>query len=55
MLSGSAAMKNDILQSLKVMVKCPFVQGYGQTEGGGTVFFNSLHDTMPGTIGGIER
>ena len=55
MLSGSAAMKNDILQSLKVMVKCPFVQGYGQTEGGGTVFFNSLHDTIPGTIGGIEN
>ena len=55
MLSGSAAMKNDILQSLKVMIKCPFVQGYGQTEGGGTVFFNSLHDTIPGTIGGIEN
>ena len=55
MLSGSAAMKNDILQSLKVMIGCPFVQGYGQTEGGGTVFFNSLHDTVPGTIGGIEN
>ena len=55
MLSGSAAMKNDILQSLKVMIGCPFVQGYGQTEGAGTVFFNSLHDTVPGTIGGIEN
>ena len=55
MLSGSAAMKNDILQSLKVMFGCPFVQGYGQTEGAGTVFFNSLHDTIPGTIGGIEN
>ena len=55
MLSGSAAMKNDILQSLKVMVKCPFVQGYGQTEGGGTVFFFFFYDTMPGTIGGIEN
>jgi len=53
MLSGSAAMKNDILQSLKVMVGCPFVQGYGQTEGSGTVFFNSLHDTCPGTLGSI--
>ena len=55
MLSGSAAMKNDILQNLKVMIGCPFVQGYGQTEGGGTVFFNSLHDTVPGTIGGVEN
>ena len=55
MLSGSAAMKNDILQNLKVMLCCPFVQGYGQTEGAGTVFFNSLHDICPGTIGGIEN
>ena len=55
MLSGSAAMKNDILQSLKVMIGSPFVQGYGQTEGAGTVFFNSLHDICPGTIGGIEN
>jgi long-chain acyl-CoA synthetase len=55
MLSGSAAMKDDILQSLKVMLNCGFVQGYGQTEGAGTVFFNSLHDTIPGTIGGIEN
>ena len=55
MLTGSAALKNDILQSLKVMVGCGFVQGYGQTEGGGTVFFNSIHDTIPGTIGGIEN
>ena len=55
MLSGSAAMKTDILQNLKVMVCCGFIQGYGQTEGAGTVFFNSLHDTIPGTIGGIEN
>ena len=55
MLSGSAAMKDDILQNLKVMLNCGFVQGYGQTEGAGTVFFNSLHDTIPGTIGGIEN
>ena len=55
MLSGSAAMKNDILQNLKVMVGCPFVQGYGQTEGAGTVIFNTMHDTCPGTIGGIEN
>ena len=55
MLSGSAAMKADLIERLISMVGCPFVQGYGQTEGGGTVFFNSLHDTIPGTIGGIEN
>ena len=55
MLSGSAALKSNIIQNLKVMVGCPFVQGYGQTEGGGTAFLNSIYDTMPGTIGGIEN
>ena len=55
MLSGSAALKSNIMQNLKVMVSCPFVQGYGQTEGGGTAFLNSIYDTMPGTIGGIEN
>jgi len=55
MLSGSAALKSNIMQNLKVMVGCPFVQGYGQTEGGGTAFLNSIYDTMPGTIGGIEN
>ena len=55
LLSGSAAMKGDMIQKLKVMVGCPFVQGYGQTEGGGTAFLNSMYDTCVGTIGGIEN
>ena len=55
MLSGSAAMKTDIIQKLKLLVGCPFVQGYGQTEGGGTAFLNSIYDTCVGTIGGIEN
>ena len=44
-----------MIQKLKVMVGCPFVQGYGQTEGGGTAFLNSMYDTCVGTIGGIEN
>ena len=55
LLSGSAAMKIDMIQKLKVMVCCPFVQGYGQTEGAGTSFLNSIYDTCVGTIGGIEN
>ncbi len=55
LLSGSAAMKGDMIQKLKVMVCCPFVQGYGQTEGAGTSFLNSMYDTCVGTIGGIEN
>ena len=48
-------MKGDMIQKLKVMVGCPFIQGYGQTEGGGTAFLNSMYDTCVGTIGGIEN
>ena len=55
MLSGSAAMKADLIERLTSMVGCPFVQGYGQTEGGGTSFLNSIYDTNEGTIGGIEN
>ena len=55
MLSGSAAMKADMMQKLKVMVGCPFVQGYGQTEGGGTAFIKNMFDTEVGSIGGIEN
>jgi long-chain acyl-CoA synthetase len=55
MLSGSAAMKPDLIERLTSMLGCPFVQGYGQTEGGGTSFFDSMYDTYEGTIGGIEN
>ena len=55
MLSGSAAMKKYILQRIIVMLNCPFVQGYGLTEGNGTTFINSMHDTFSGVIGGVEN
>ena len=55
MLSGSAAMKKYILQRIIVMMGCPFLQGYGLTEGNGTTFINSMHDTFTGTIGGVEN
>ena len=55
MLSGSAALKKELIQCFKVMVGCPFVQGYGQTEGAGTSFLSSIYDTYPGTIGGIQN
>ena len=54
-ISGSAAMKKYIIQRLVVMWGCPFLQGYGLTEGAGTTFINSMHDTFCGTIGGIEN
>jgi len=51
MLSGGAALQKDILQGMKVMVGCPLVQGYGQTENAGSALLNSIYDTSSGTTG----
>ncbi len=55
MLSGGAALQRDILQGLKVMVCCPIVQGYGQTENAGSALLNSVYDTAAGTTGGVQN
>ena len=55
MLSSSAAMNKDIMQKLKVMLGCGFVQGYGQTEGSGSAFVSSIYDTVGGTNGGASN
>ena len=55
LLSGSAAMKGDLIQKLKLMIGCPMVQGYGQTEGSGRCCLTSIHDTCVGTNGGVEN
>ena len=55
MLSGGAALQKDILQGLKVMVGCPLVQGYGQTENAGSALLNSVYDTSSGTTGGVQN
>ena len=55
MLSGGASLQNDILQGLKVMVGCPLVQGYGQTENAGSALLNSIYDSCCGTTGGVQN
>ena len=56
MLSGGAALQKEILQALKVMVGCPIVQGYGQTENAGSALLNSIYDaTTCGTTGGVQN
>ena len=55
MLSGGAALQKDILQGMKVMVGCPLVQGYGQTENAGSALLNSIYDTTSGTTGGLQN
>ena len=56
MLSGGAALQKEILLGLKVMVGCPVVQGYGQTENAGSALLNSIHDfNTYGTTGGVQN
>jgi long-chain acyl-CoA synthetase len=55
MLSGSAAMKKDIIENLRVMISCPFSQLYGLTEGAGTAFLSSIYDTFAGIVGGVDN
>ena len=56
MLSGGAALQKEILLGLKVMVGCPVVQGYGQTENAGSALLNSVHDfNTYGTTGGVQN
>ena len=50
MLSGSAAMKPEMIQNLKLMLCCPFVQGYAQTESAGTAFIKNMYDTTASLV-----
>ena len=54
-LSGGAPLQKEILQRLKVMIGCPLVNGYGQTENAGSALLNSVYDTACGTTGGVQN
>ena len=55
MLSGGAPLQREVLQRLKVMIGCPMVNGYGQTENAGSALLNSIYDTACGTTGGVQN
>ena len=55
MLSGGAPLQREVLQRLKVMIGCPLVNGYGQTENAGSALLNSIYDTTCGTTGGLQN
>lgn len=52
MISGSAPLLPDVHKFLKVVMCCPLLEGFGQTEStGGVTITNSL-DSDCGVIGG---
>ena len=52
MLSGSAPLSIPVKQFLKIAFCCPFLEGYGQTEGIGGEFVTEPHDPRLDTVGG---
>jgi long-chain acyl-CoA synthetase len=55
MTTCAASMNKVIMQSLKVMIGCCFVEGYGQTEGGGSCIMCNIKDINVGRIGGVAN
>ena len=55
LLCGGAVLQKEIVQILKVMVGCPIILGYGQTENSGTVILSSMYDISSCSIGGIQN
>jgi long-chain acyl-CoA synthetase len=52
MVTGSAPIGTDVLETLKVVFQCAFIEGYGQTEGLGASFVGSKSDPVTGHVGG---
>jgi long-chain acyl-CoA synthetase len=52
MLSGSAPLSLPVKQFLKVAFSCPFMEGYGQTEGTGAEFCTDFFEKRLDIVGG---
>lgn len=52
MVSASAPLSGDIVDYLKIVVCCPFVEGYGSTESTGASFLTHPNDPVSNHIGG---
>ena len=53
MMTCGAAINKEIMQKLKVMFGCYFIDGFGQTEGGGSCIMSNIYDNHLGTVGGV--
>lgn len=52
MLSGSAPLSIPVKKFLKICFSCPFLEGYGQTEGCGGQFCTDFEDPALDNVGG---
>lgn len=52
MLSGSAPLSLPVKQFLKIAFSCPFMEGYGQTEGTGAEFVTDFYEKRLDIVGG---
>lgn len=51
MLTGSAPISPEVMKYMKIVMCCPFVMGYGQTEGLAGSFLPALDDPTVGHVG----
>ena len=52
LVTGSAPMRQEVIDFLKIAFCAPMVEGYGQTENTGGAFSNSPRDPKAGHVGG---
>ena len=52
MVTGSAPIAGDVLNFLKVVFSCPFIEGYGQTETCGASSLTFRNERTTGIVGG---
>ena len=53
MVTGSAPIKKDVYEFMKIVMCCPFYEGYGQTENTAAAFIQGTIDSESGHVGGV--
>ena len=53
MLSGGAPIKPEVAEFMKVIMCCPLLEGYGQTECTGAAFVQDMKDPSMGNVGAV--
>ena len=53
MITGSAPIKAEVFEYMKVIMCCPFYEGYGQTENTAAAFIQYSKDPTPCHVGAV--